>query len=122
MLKNKDQCFTLIECLLGDSSYAIEIFILSAFTNASGRTLSDDKKFFKDNMKPSRVRVENCIGLLKNRFQFLKSLHFVLDEEKESRTKIIRCITVCIMLHNFLIAENDEGNNMFAEEDGHDMN
>ena len=34
-------------------------------------------------------------------------------------TKIIRHITACVILHNFLIAENDDGNNLFAEEDGY---
>ena len=56
---------------------------------------------------------------MKNSFQFLKSLRFALDEEKESVTKIIRCITIFVMLHKCLIAENDDGNNLFAEEDGH---
>ena len=120
MFKNKEKHFTLIEYSLGDSACTNKNFMLSAFTNVSGQSLSDDKTFFNDKMKPARVRVEHCVGLLKNRFQFLKSLRFVLDEEKESMTKIIRHVAVCIMLHNFLIAENDDGNNLFAEEDGHD--
>ena len=39
---------------------------------------------FNDMMKSARARIEHCIGLLKNRFQMLKSLHFVLNEEKKA--------------------------------------
>ena len=77
------------------------------------------QNFFNEKMKPVRARVEHCIGFLKNHFQLLKSLHFVLDEEKESMAKMIRCTTAYITVHNFLITKNDEGNNVFAEEYGH---
>ena len=54
---------------------------------------------------------------MKNGFQILKSLHFTLIEEKESIEKIIKNISLCVVLHNFLIAENDECNSFFYEKD-----
>ena len=83
LYKNKEKYFTLIEYLLEDSAYTNKNFLLAAFTNVAGQSLSDNKTFFNDKMKPARVRAEHCIGLLKNCFQFLKSLHFVLDEKKK---------------------------------------
>ena len=47
----------------------------------------------------------------------LKSLCFILTEEKESIEKIIKYIIVCVILHNFLIAENNKHNTYFYEED-----
>ena len=68
-------------------------------------------------MKLPRVHAEHFIGLLKNRFQMIKSLRFALTEDEKSMVQIIKCIACCVILHNFLIAENDEGNTYFYEED-----
>ena len=47
----------------------------------------------------------------------LKSLRFVLTEDEKSMVQIIKCIACCVILHDFFIAENDEGNAHFYEED-----
>ena len=40
-----------------------------------------------------------------------------MKEDKESIEKIIKYILCAVILHNFLIAENDEGNVFFEEDD-----
>ena len=42
--------------------------------NTSG-AMSTERAHFNETMKPTRVRVEDYIGLLKNRFQFLAQEH-----------------------------------------------
>jgi len=68
-------------------------------------------------MKPAHIRIKHYISLLKNQFQFLKSIYFILNKNKESMEKIIKYITAAVILHNFLISENNESNYFFDEED-----
>ena len=89
--------------------------------NTSG-AMSTERAHFNETMKPTRVRVEHYIGLLKNRFQFLKSLRFLLTEDTERMERILMHVTVCVVLHDFLIAENDEDNKHRSEEDDCESN
>ena len=117
VFKNKEKYFSLLEYSLGDSAHANKNFLLAAYEKPIGRAISEEDVLFNDMMKPARARIEHCIGLLKNRFQMLKSVRFVLNEGQKSMEKTIKHITCCVILHNFLIAENDEGNNYFNEDD-----
>ena len=47
----------------------------------------------------------------------LKSLRFLLTEDTKIMIKIIKYMTSCIALHNFMIKDNDEINAYFIEED-----
>ena len=113
VFKNKDKHFSLIECLLGDSACANKNFILAAHKKPAGGVMSEEHTLFNEMMKLARAHAEHCVGLLKNRFQLLKSLRFFLTEEMESMEKIIKRITACVISHNFLIASNDVGNSYF---------
>lgn len=70
IFRNKNKYFSLMEYLLGDSAYANKIFLCSACEKSPRGTLGVEHTLFNEKMKPTRVRVEHCIGLLKNRFQF----------------------------------------------------
>ncbi|KNZ48070.1 hypothetical protein VP01_592g11 [Puccinia sorghi] len=97
--------------LLADSAFLATISIVPAF------------KRTRDNQ---RVVIENCIGLLKNRFQSLKGLRLCLQNDKYL-TQITTCIQVsalnlyqsfsfldwltwdqaCVILHNFILQGSD---------------
>ena len=101
--------------LLGYSAFSNKSFILSAHKKPAGDAINEEHTLFNYLMKPARVRIDHCIGLLKTHFQFFKSARFMLNEGKESMERTIRYIAVCVILHNFLIAENHEVNSFFNE-------
>ena len=82
-----------------------------------GNELSYHNSQFNDFVKRPRVPFEDCIGILKNRFQFLKGIRMVLDEHPNSIRKILKHITTCIILHNFLCVHCPSDNKEFMDYD-----
>ena len=65
--------------------------------------LANRRKFNKK-VANIRVRVEHCIGILKARFQSLKSLRLKIKNKKDLH-RCIYWIRVCCVLHNFLLLD-----------------
>ncbi len=68
------------------------------------------------------MRIEHCIGLLKNRFQSLRNIRTIISSSDDMR-RIIDRVRVCVVLHNMLIgstfpSEWVEPNDEDMEEDG----
>lgn len=78
IFKNRDKHFSLMERMLGDSACTNKNFLCSACKKPPRGALSAEHALFNKKMKPAHTCAEHCIGLLKNRFQFLKSLQFIL--------------------------------------------
>ena len=55
-----------------------------------------------------RVLSEHCIGIWKGRFPFLKGIRMKITDDTNSLKHILRMIDVCVILHNFLLEQNDE--------------
>ncbi|KNZ48519.1 uncharacterized protein VP01_5605g3, partial [Puccinia sorghi] len=79
------------------------------FKRTRDKSLTEQQQ--ESNRHPSgeRVVIENCIGLLKNRFQSLKGLRLRLHNDKDL-TRIttwiqvhLICTKACVILHNFII-------------------
>ena len=50
-----------------------------------------------------RVKSEHCIGLLKGRFPWLRSIRLKITEDKKSLKRILALLEATVILHNMLI-------------------
>ncbi|CAN7987246.1 unnamed protein product, partial [Ixodes hexagonus] len=83
------------ECLLGDSGYPLEPWLL---TPIPGNPTGAEEEFNKKH-RSTRSVVERCIGMLKNRFRCLqryRALHY--DPERACNIA-----TACAILHNICL-------------------
>jgi hypothetical protein len=67
--------------------------------------LAEDKEVFNTLLATARIKVEHCIGLLKNRFPCLRDIRILL-KDKSSMKRIIDRVRVCIVLHNLLVGSH----------------
>ncbi|KNF06054.1 hypothetical protein PSTG_00569 [Puccinia striiformis f. sp. tritici PST-78] len=99
------------EYLLADSVFTPTTTVVPAFKRARNRGLSDEEHDFNRHLSGVRVGIENCIGLLKTRFQSLKGLR-LRATNNEDLVRVNAWIMACCVLHNFL----NQGSDMsFAE-------
>ncbi|KAI7938211.1 hypothetical protein MJO28_015131 [Puccinia striiformis f. sp. tritici] len=88
--------------LLANSAYTATDTIIPAFRRSPGRSLPPEKQQFNYKLSHNRVIVEHTIGMLKNRFQSLKSLTIEILGKK-SATRLNIWIQTCVVLHNYLL-------------------
>ena len=100
--------FSSWEYLLGDSAFENMWFCVSAFRKPRNNKLPRDEELFNDAMKTPRVISEHCIGILKGRFPFLRSIRFLITENKDDLKKILKYILAAAVLHNLLVSYEDE--------------
>ena len=67
-----------------------------------------DQEIFNDALSSPRVISEHCIGILKGRFPFLRSIRNLITEDKENLRRILKYVSAAAILHNLLIEYNDE--------------
>jgi len=124
-----DQCnhyynyFSRLQYLLADSAFTTSVHLIAAFKRLRGVcVLPEDQKLFNTFLAKARIKVEHCIGLLKNRFPCLRGLRTVINEDDASISRIIDRITVCIILHNLLIGSSypDDWENPVEEDVNND--
>jgi hypothetical protein len=107
--------------LLSDSALTNSRTVVSSFKCASGHSLPPDRERFNKILAKPRVISEHTIGMLKGRFQFLKSMPMKITEQKKSVKKILRIIDCCVIIHNFLLkVGDDELPNDWVEEEESD--
>ncbi|XP_064483854.1 putative nuclease HARBI1 isoform X1 [Ornithodoros turicata] len=86
------------EWLLGDLGYPLEPWLMTPFRAPA----SDKEVAYNAAHSRTRVRIEQCFGLLKMRFRCLqryRTLHFAPD-------RACNIITACAVLHNMCISYN----------------
>jgi hypothetical protein len=75
----KGHFFPANQYLLADSSFGITHHCIPAFKRVHrGPKLPKDKEELNKLLSKARVKVEHCIGLLKNRFQSLQNIRVVV--------------------------------------------
>jgi len=94
------------EYLLADSAYAPSREIVPAYKKPYNGQLSMDNTKFNSLHANLRVRIEHCIGILKARFQSLKGMRILVQDER-SVQKISYWIRCCCVLHNLLLKRGD---------------
>ena len=95
------------EYIIGDSAYTPMDFMISTYKKPIGAPLQPDKETFNTLPSKPRVTSEHTIGILKGRFPFLRSIRMRLSGKKSFK-KILRYITTCVVLHNFLVERRED--------------
>ncbi|KAI7947492.1 hypothetical protein MJO28_009400 [Puccinia striiformis f. sp. tritici] len=87
--------------LLADSAYTATDTVVPAFKQSGGLPLPKSKQDFNYQLSSWRVAIEQCIGILKNRWQSLKSSRLLI-RGSTSAARLNVWLRVCVILHNFL--------------------
>ncbi|XP_058444383.1 putative nuclease HARBI1 [Malaya genurostris] len=85
--------------LLGDAAYPIREYLLTPYRDNGHMT--NKKIMFNLHHCQTRVVIENCFGLLKQRFRQLTRLDF------HTTLKHSKFVMACCVLHNICIVRND---------------
>ena len=93
------------ERLLGDSAFTPSQHLVPAFKSPSGQPMSENHSEFNTLLASVHVRSEHCIGVLKGRFPFLRSIRFRLGSKSDLR-RTIRHVGGTVVLHNLLMEED----------------
>uniref|UniRef100_A0A336MWE7 CSON005157 protein n=1 Tax=Culicoides sonorensis TaxID=179676 RepID=A0A336MWE7_CULSO len=113
---NSSSYFNQNQYLLADSAYKLTNTIITPFrANQRGDGDSNKKKEFNKRLSKYRVRVENTIGGLKERFESLKDLRVSIKDE-ESSEFVCDWIIVCGTLYNFILQQGDKNDYIRMEE------
>jgi len=94
--------------LLSDSALTNSSTVVSSFKCANGQQLPPIQEKFNTCLAKPRVISEHTIGMLKGRFQILKSIPMKVTNSKKSIKRILRVIDCCVILHNLLIERGDD--------------
>jgi hypothetical protein len=84
LFQNLEKFFGTRYFLLSDSALSNSRSVVSSFKCTSGHLLPPDCKRFNKILAKPRVITEHTIGMLKGRFQFLKSMPMKITEQKKS--------------------------------------
>lgn len=102
LYKRPGDFFQWKEYLLADAAYSLTETVIPRYKNASG-----DELRFNQIHGSARVKVEHSFGMLKLKFQSLKSLPIRIDKRSDIQ-KASQWIVACVVLHNYL-RENAQG-------------
>lgn len=99
--------------LFADSAYPVCREIIPAYRKPVNGGIVGENAVFNKSLSMIRVRVEHCIGILKNRFESLRSIRKVIKSKKDvGRLSVwIRC---CCILHNILLQRGDVDDDFVA--------
>jgi hypothetical protein len=104
LFMNREEFFSHLEYLLGDSAYSASSIMVQSFKKqALVAQLPPDKELFNMFLAQVRIKSEHCIGILKGRFGCLKRNNIQLKSGKKEVKELVRMIGACIVLHNLLI-------------------
>lgn len=97
------------EWIEADSAHKLTATVIISYSNQS---TSRQRKEFNKYFSSFRVRIENCIGKLKELFGSLKELRVNLNSH-QSHKFICEWIHVCCILYNIVLPEmTDEDNEL----------
>ena len=106
--ESPDEYFSKAEYLLGDSAFECKPFMVSSFRNYASKPMTPVQTRFNAVMAGPRSISEHTIGIWKARFPFLRKIPNNITSSDASHEAILKLIEASIVLHNFLISENDE--------------
>lgn len=107
MWRSPNNYFEDRQYIMGDSAFENKWFMVSAFSSPAGQAMSMDKSLFNKHLSKVRVISEHTIGLLKGRFQWLRSVRMMITEDPRSMQGILQLLDVSIILHNYLLGFGD---------------
>jgi DDE superfamily endonuclease len=94
------------EYCIGNSAFENSRFMVSAIKKPRGESIPK-KAHEKFNEKLARLCIisEHCIGILKGRFPWLRSIHMKITEEKKSLWRILNLLESTVIVHNDVLLE-----------------
>jgi hypothetical protein len=94
--------------LIGDSAFVAGDQMVPPYKrNRNDVNLARDRHKFNQALASARVLVEHTFGMLKMRFQSLRSLRTQIDTQLDLE-RALNWIHACVLLHNFLADDNDD--------------
>ena len=98
------------EYIIGDSAFDNGPHVVTTYRTPAGGVIEGSKKYFNDKLSSPRVISEHVNGILKGRWSWLNCIPCLLTEDPQSMKRILELIDVTVILHNFLIQErlNDD--------------
>ena len=112
--RNPTDFFSEGQFLLADSAYALTRTCIPAY-KAPTANLQENREF-NYCLARSRVRNENCIGILKGRFASLQEMRQQVRNVNDMRI-IINWTVACCVLHNMLACLGDQWNDLYADKE-----
>jgi hypothetical protein len=109
LFRNRDEYFSYLEYLLGDSAYSTSSIMVQSFKKHSRNAhLPRDLHNFNTLLAQVRIASEHCIGILKGRFQCLKKINIKIKKGQKEVKEIVDIIGACAVLHNLLINYDED--------------
>eukprot|EP00980_Cylindrotheca_fusiformis_P027095 scaffold18779_cov93-Cylindrotheca_fusiformis.AAC.1 len=109
--------FTEREYIIGDSAFENSRHMVSAFKKPKGESIPTSHEKFNEKMAKLRIISEHCIGILKGRFPWLRSIRMKIKEDKKYLRSILRMLDATIVLHNILIEFGEEEKEDWIDDD-----
>jgi hypothetical protein len=103
----KEEFFSTIEYLLGDTAFEPSDIMVPAFKKQVDVPQPLDQSSFNTKMAKPRVRSEHTVGVWKGRWPFLRKIRKIITNEKQSLIDIMEHIECCVILHNMLLEYGD---------------
>jgi DDE superfamily endonuclease len=95
--------FDPMQYIIGDSAFENDWFMVSAFKKPKNQSIPRSHEQFNEKLARLRIISEQCIGILKGRFPWLRSIRLKITEDSKSLKEILELIDATIILHNILI-------------------
>ena len=110
MYQNPTNYFTPQQYLLNDLVYECHPFIVSMYKRPQGSSIPHEQEMFNMALLKPQVESEHAIGMWKGRFPWLHSILMIMKQstQKHDLSSILEVIDSCVILHNFLIEQNEE--------------
>ena len=101
---NPEEHFGPGEYLLGDSGFMCTTNIIPFYKKGvQEEQLRGQREYFNRKGAPARVDVEHAFGIVKGRWEFLRSARLRLKTSRDEHRAIL-VILACLILHNLFIA------------------
>jgi hypothetical protein len=108
LYQEPEQYFDTMQYILGDSAFENSWFMVSAFKKPKDQPIPQQHEQFNGKLASLRIISEHCIGILKGRFPWLRTIRMKITNKKKSVKMILHLIEATIVLHNMLLDFGDE--------------
>jgi DDE superfamily endonuclease len=112
-----EEHFDEMQYLLGDSAFENQWYMVSAFKKPRNTPIPKKDEKFNEKLAQLRIISEHCIGMLKGRFPWLRSIRLLITEEKRSLKQILSLLKATVVLHNLLIDLRERDKEEWIDDD-----
>jgi hypothetical protein len=118
-----EEHFDKMQYLIGDSAFENKWFMVSAFKKPRGTVLPPKHEKFNSKLSSLRIVSEHCIGMLKGRFPWLRSIRMKIKATHgdkrgiKSLKRMLKLLEATVALHNMLIEIKELEKREWIDED-----